>query len=253
MTHVIAQPCIGTKSADCVEVCPVDCIYEAADQFYIAPDECIDCGACVSVCPVDAIFPEAEVPPDQQSFVAKNAELAKSGGSKAMPDTETPKRNEEPQDGNEVARKVFAEARRPPQARPAQERPQEAPKAAASPTPGGGGTTTQKKPPTDSPGQAPAAKATPDAKGQGKTPPTRPPAISKEERESWDPQKILPIEPAKMPKDGGQPKAPPATAARTPASAARPESPDAMVAVFEAGAQALEAAAAAMRAAARRR
>ncbi|MCH2452540.1 MAG: ferredoxin, partial [Gemmatimonadetes bacterium] len=43
MTYIIAQPCIGTKDASCVEVCPVDCIYEAGDMYFIHPDECIDC------------------------------------------------------------------------------------------------------------------------------------------------------------------------------------------------------------------
>jgi len=44
MTYVIAQPCIGTKDASCVEVCPVDCIHSADDQeqYFINPDECID-------------------------------------------------------------------------------------------------------------------------------------------------------------------------------------------------------------------
>jgi NAD-dependent dihydropyrimidine dehydrogenase PreA subunit len=46
MPYVIAEPCLTTKDASCVEVCPVDCIYEGADQYYIHPDECIDCGAC---------------------------------------------------------------------------------------------------------------------------------------------------------------------------------------------------------------
>jgi NAD-dependent dihydropyrimidine dehydrogenase PreA subunit len=53
MAYVINEPCIGTKDASCVEVCPVDCIhptaeepgFEAADQLYIDPDECIDCDA----------------------------------------------------------------------------------------------------------------------------------------------------------------------------------------------------------------
>jgi ferredoxin len=57
MPYVITEPCIGTKDASCVEVCPVDCIYEGEDQYYIHPDECIDCGACEPECPVTAIFP----------------------------------------------------------------------------------------------------------------------------------------------------------------------------------------------------
>ncbi|HEU4558886.1 MAG TPA: ferredoxin, partial [Longimicrobium sp.] len=50
MPYVITEPCIGTKDGSCVEVCPVDCIYESEDQYYINPDECIDCGACEPEC-----------------------------------------------------------------------------------------------------------------------------------------------------------------------------------------------------------
>ena len=46
MTYVITEACIGVKDRACVEVCPVDCIYEGEDQLYIHPDECIECGAC---------------------------------------------------------------------------------------------------------------------------------------------------------------------------------------------------------------
>ena len=62
MTYVIAEPCIGIKDRSCVDVCPVDCIYEGDDQLYIHPDECIDCGACEPECPWQAIFEEATVP-----------------------------------------------------------------------------------------------------------------------------------------------------------------------------------------------
>ena len=72
MTYIIAQPCIGTKDASCVDVCPVDCIYEGEDQYYIHPEECIDCGACVPECPVEAIFPDDEVPEQWTEFIAKN-------------------------------------------------------------------------------------------------------------------------------------------------------------------------------------
>ena len=56
MAHIIAEPCVGTKDTACVEVCPVDCIHPTtddgdkhatADQLYIDPDTCIDCGLCV--------------------------------------------------------------------------------------------------------------------------------------------------------------------------------------------------------------
>ncbi len=43
MTYIIAEPCINLKDRSCVDVCPVDCIYEGEDQLYIHPDECIDC------------------------------------------------------------------------------------------------------------------------------------------------------------------------------------------------------------------
>jgi NAD-dependent dihydropyrimidine dehydrogenase PreA subunit len=78
MTYVIAEPCIGVKDRSCVDVCPVDCIYEDEDQLYIHPDECIDCGACVPACPVTAIFDEEEVPPDWQSYTAKNRDVFRS-------------------------------------------------------------------------------------------------------------------------------------------------------------------------------
>jgi len=79
MTYIITAPCIDVKDRGCVDVCPVDCIYEGSDQLYIRPDECIDCGACVLECPVEAIFPEEEVPDRWQSFVAKNYEYFESG------------------------------------------------------------------------------------------------------------------------------------------------------------------------------
>jgi len=77
MTYIIAEPCIGVKDQACVDVCPVDCIYEGDDMLYIHPDECIDCGACMPVCPVEAIFPEAETPSQWMSFIAKNADFFK--------------------------------------------------------------------------------------------------------------------------------------------------------------------------------
>ena len=72
LTYIITEPCIGTKDASCVEVCPVDCIYEAGDQYLIHPDECIDCGACEPECPVQAIFPDTDVPPEWNDYIEKN-------------------------------------------------------------------------------------------------------------------------------------------------------------------------------------
>ena len=75
MPYVITEACISVKDKSCVDVCPVDCIYEGEDQLYIHPDECIDCGACEPECPVTAIFPEEDVPVQLKSFIGKNKEF----------------------------------------------------------------------------------------------------------------------------------------------------------------------------------
>ncbi len=86
MAYIIAEPCVGVKDTACVEVCPVDCIYEIdgteleegdeayLDTLYIHPEECIDCGACEPECPTEAIFPEDEVPEKWNKFIAYNYE-----------------------------------------------------------------------------------------------------------------------------------------------------------------------------------
>jgi len=77
MAFVITQPCIGTKDATCVEVCPVDCIHsEDGDEMnHIDPDACIDCGACVDTCPVNAIYAADQVPEQWRAFIAINADF----------------------------------------------------------------------------------------------------------------------------------------------------------------------------------
>jgi NAD-dependent dihydropyrimidine dehydrogenase PreA subunit len=75
MSYVIAEPCIDVKDKACVEVCPVDCIYEGPHQLFIHPDECIDCGACEPVCPVKAIFAEDEVPEPSKPFIELNKQF----------------------------------------------------------------------------------------------------------------------------------------------------------------------------------
>ena len=72
MTYIIAEPCVDVKDGACVDVCPVDCIYEGDDMFYISPEECIDCAACEPVCPVTAIFPEDTLPEEWNSFIPLN-------------------------------------------------------------------------------------------------------------------------------------------------------------------------------------
>jgi NAD-dependent dihydropyrimidine dehydrogenase PreA subunit len=77
MTYTICEPCIGTKDASCVDVCPVDCIHttDEAEIYYIDPDECIDCGACEPVCPVTAIFPDFDVPEEWGHWTKVNADF----------------------------------------------------------------------------------------------------------------------------------------------------------------------------------
>ncbi len=79
MTYVITEPCIGTKDASCVEACPVDCIHSTddAEQYYIDPDTCIDCGACEPVCPVTAIYAESGVPAEYKQYIQINADYFK--------------------------------------------------------------------------------------------------------------------------------------------------------------------------------
>lgn len=57
---IVSDVCEG--SADCFEVCPVNCIHWAegksnnkGNKFaYIDEQTCIDCGACLAACPVVA-------------------------------------------------------------------------------------------------------------------------------------------------------------------------------------------------------
>lgn len=88
MAHIIAEPCIGTKDTACVEVCPVDCIHPTTDdgdksdaeQLFIDPDTCIDCGLCVDECPVQAIFPEEDLPEEWTKYIQINADWYKNNG-----------------------------------------------------------------------------------------------------------------------------------------------------------------------------
>lgn len=98
---IITEACIGVKDRACVDVCPVQCIYEfdpgkgilfseaehgsgdienthtpspgpigvfADSMLYVNVDECTSCTACYQpdVCPVGAIYPEDEVPDGQR-------------------------------------------------------------------------------------------------------------------------------------------------------------------------------------------
>ena len=85
MPYVITEACINTKDKSCVDVCPVDCIYEGPEMLYIQPDECIDCGACEPECPVTAIFPEEDVPANMKQYVQINRDAFKKDPKPGRP------------------------------------------------------------------------------------------------------------------------------------------------------------------------
>jgi NAD-dependent dihydropyrimidine dehydrogenase PreA subunit len=85
MPYVITEACIGVKDKSCVDVCPVDCIYEGEQMLFIHPDECIDCGACEPECPVTAIFPEEDVPGNLKQYIEKNKEVFTSDNPPGRP------------------------------------------------------------------------------------------------------------------------------------------------------------------------
>ncbi len=83
MPWVITRLCRDCLDKSCVEVCPVECIYqyEGSDaatfpnQLFIHPDECIDCGACEPECPWEAIFEDSAVPDVFKDDIGLNAQL----------------------------------------------------------------------------------------------------------------------------------------------------------------------------------
>jgi ferredoxin len=83
VTYVIAEPCIDVKDKTCIDVCPVDCIYETERMLVIDPTECIDCGACEPECPVEAIYPEDALPEKWSPFVQVNVAWL-NGGAEAV-------------------------------------------------------------------------------------------------------------------------------------------------------------------------
>jgi NAD-dependent dihydropyrimidine dehydrogenase PreA subunit len=65
MSYIIERDICEGKS-DCVEVCPVDCIFLGDGKnrigtpfYYIDEEICISCGACLDACPVEgAVIPD---------------------------------------------------------------------------------------------------------------------------------------------------------------------------------------------------
>lgn len=76
MAFVVTEPCFDCKYTDCVVVCPCDCFHEGERMLFIAPDDCICCGACTPECPVEAIFEEDEVPEPWKEFIDLNRAMS---------------------------------------------------------------------------------------------------------------------------------------------------------------------------------
>ena len=94
MPWVITKLCRDCVDMSCVEVCPVDCIYEYTgsdkeafpNQLYIDPEECIDCGVCEPECPWEAIFEDERVPDVLSEDTALNASIVESKGDFQVPE-----------------------------------------------------------------------------------------------------------------------------------------------------------------------
>ena len=80
MAYVITGTC--EKDADCVEVCPVDCIhprpnepgYRQAKQLFIDPNVCIHCASCFRICGAKAILAQEDLPRKLKRSEKRNAE-----------------------------------------------------------------------------------------------------------------------------------------------------------------------------------
>ena len=96
MAWVITRLCRDCIDMSCVEVCPVDCIYEYRgedreafpNQLFIDPEECIDCGVCESECPWEAIFQDGEVPDVFQEDIDLNARIRAVADARGVPEKE---------------------------------------------------------------------------------------------------------------------------------------------------------------------
>ena len=96
MPWVVTSLCRDCVDQACVEVCPVDCIYEYKgddkatfpNQLYIDPEECIDCGVCEPECPWEAIFEDERVPDVFADDTPLNAKILDEKDSFVVPEVE---------------------------------------------------------------------------------------------------------------------------------------------------------------------
>jgi ferredoxin len=96
MAWVITRLCRDCVDQSCVEVCPVDCIYQYdgedketfPNQLFIDPEECINCGVCEPECPWEAIFEDEQVPEVLNGDIALNAQIVDAKGDFSVPEVE---------------------------------------------------------------------------------------------------------------------------------------------------------------------
>ena len=96
MAWVITRLCRDCVDQSCVEVCPVDCIYQYdgddreafPNQLYIDPEECINCGVCEPECPWEAIFEDEQVPEVFNADIALNAQIVDAKSYFSVPEVE---------------------------------------------------------------------------------------------------------------------------------------------------------------------
>ena len=94
MTWVITRMCRDCVDGACVDVCPVDCIYQYdgddkekfPNQLYIEPEECINCGVCEPECPWETIFEDEQVPSIFEADTALNAKMLEEKDSFSVPE-----------------------------------------------------------------------------------------------------------------------------------------------------------------------
>jgi ferredoxin len=94
MAWVITRLCRDCVDQSCVDVCPVDCIYEYTgsdreafpNQLYIDPEECINCGVCEPECPWEAIFEDEQVPDVFHDDIALNARIVDVAAERQVPE-----------------------------------------------------------------------------------------------------------------------------------------------------------------------
>ncbi len=94
MAWVITRLCRDCVDQSCVDVCPVDCIYEYTgddregfpNQLFIDPDECINCGVCEPECPWEAIFEDEQVPEVFHDDTPLNAKIVDASDDRQVPE-----------------------------------------------------------------------------------------------------------------------------------------------------------------------